>query len=134
MALALILGASAVITGGLQSSVDSVERMRNSIHGVNLAESVLSEIQMGIIEMESVESQEFEAPFESWSYDITSEEMSDAAREVSEREVPTMYKVEVAIRDAKGEIIQRMTQYMFAQEGASDFNMNSGDGFTAYGQ
>lgn len=134
MALALILGASSVITGGLQSSVDSVERMRNSIHGVNLAESVLSEIQMGIIEMESVEAQSFEVPFELWSYDITTEEMSDVAMEISEWEVPTLYKVEVAIRDPEGEIIQRMSQYMFAEDDVSGFNMNSGDDYTVYGQ
>ena len=54
MALALILGAASVITGGLQSAVDSVERMRNNLHGVNLAVSVISQIQMGVIAAESV--------------------------------------------------------------------------------
>ena len=76
MALALILGAASVITGGLQSSVDSVERMKANLHGVNLAVSVISQIQMGVITSESVEGTQFEEPFQDWSYDIETEEVS----------------------------------------------------------
>jgi type II secretory pathway pseudopilin PulG len=47
MALALVVGAFSVITGGLQSAVDSVDRMRNSVHGQNLELSLLSQMQIG---------------------------------------------------------------------------------------
>lgn len=117
MALALILGASSVITGGLQSAVDSVERMRNSVHGLNLAVSVLSQIQMGILVAEQVENESFEAPFEEWSYDIETEEVeSDTiSLEGGSRSVPQMVKVEVVVHRPGGQVIKRMSQFVFVE-------------------
>ena len=118
MALALILGAASVITGGLQSAVDSVERMRNNLHGVNLAVSVISQIQMGMIAAESVEGTQFEEPFQDWSYDIETEEVSTDVMDLEGDglELPQFQKVEVAVHDSDGKIVKRLSQYILYKE------------------
>lgn len=118
MALALILGAASVITGGLQSSVDSVERMKANLHGVNLAVSVISQIQMGVIAAESVEGTQFEEPFQDWSYDIETEEVSTEVMDLEGNglELPQLQKVEVAIHDPDGKIVKRLSQYILYKE------------------
>jgi hypothetical protein len=118
MALGLAVGAFSVITGGLQSAVDSVERMRNSVHSQNLAVSLLSQIQMGLVDAEDVEGINFEAPFGEWTYDIETEEV--AAETIgfysgSARPVPEMLKVEVAIHRPDGQVIHRMGQFVFME-------------------
>ena len=118
MALALILGAASVITGGLQSAVDSVERMRNNLHGVNLAVSVISQIQMGVIAAASVDGTQFEAPFQDWSYDLETEEVSTEVMDLEGNglELPQIRKVEVAVHDPDGKIIKRLSQYILYKE------------------
>lgn len=118
MALVLVVGAFSVITGGLQSAVDSVERMRNSVHGQNLAVSLLSQIQMGLVEAEDVEGAYFEAPFEEWSYDIETEEMQAETigfYSGSGPSIPEMLRVDVAIYRPDGRIIHRMSQFVFME-------------------
>ena len=118
MALALILGAASVITGGLQSAVDSVERMRNNLHGVNLAVRVISQIQMGVIAVESVEGTQFEEPFQDWSYDLETEEVSTEVMDLEGNglELPQIRKVEVAVHDPEGKIVKRLIQYILYKE------------------
>ena len=130
MALALIVGASAVVTGGLQSAITSVDRMRNDVQGVNLAITVLSQIQMGIIPIESVESEDFESPFEGWSYDIVVEEVEDMNMSLNmngsgESNGVELVKVEVAIRKPDGDVIKRMTQLLQNSETDSELNSYS---------
>jgi type II secretory pathway pseudopilin PulG len=118
MALALVVGAFSVITGGLQSAVDSVERMRNSVHGQNLAVSLLSQIQMGLVDAEDVEGVNFEAPFGEWAYDIETEEVETETigfNSGNARPVPEMLKVEVAIHRPDGQVIHRMGQFIFME-------------------
>jgi hypothetical protein len=118
MALALVVGAFSVITGGLQSAVDSVDRMRNSVHGQNLAVSLLSQIQMGLVDAENVEGVRFDAPFEEWAYDIETEEVEAETigfYSGSARSVPEMLKVEVAIHKPDGQVIHRMGQFIFME-------------------
>ena len=118
MALALILGAASVITGGLQSAVDSVERMRNNLHGVTLAVSVISQIQMGVITAESVEGTQFEEPFQDWSYDLETEEVSTEVMDLEGNglELPQIRKVEVAVHNPEGKIVKRLSQYILYKE------------------
>ena len=118
MALALILVAASVITGGLQFAVDSVERMRNNLHGVNLAVSVISQIQMGVIAAESVEGTQFEEPFQDWSYDLETEEVSTEVMDLEGNglELPQIRKVEVAVHDPEGKIVKRLIQYILYKE------------------
>ena len=130
MALALIVGASAVVTGGLQSAITSVDRMRNDVQGVNLAITVLSQIQMGIIPIESVESEDFESPFEGWSYDIVVEEVEDMNMSLNmngsgESNGVELVKVQVAIRKPDGDVIKRMTQLLQNSETDSELNSYS---------
>lgn len=125
-ALALMLGASSVITGGLQASMDAVERMRNGMHGVNLAESLLSKIEMGLLDAESVEEESFSAPFESWSYDIEVEDLEEMSLSSSDREIPVMQRVEVAIHNPEGKVVYRMSQLMMLPE-EDEFSMGVDD-------
>lgn len=67
LALALFVFAAAVISGGLQSASTRVERLRDEAHAVDLACSVMAELQLGIREMANSGEERFPAPFEDWT-------------------------------------------------------------------
>lgn len=137
MALALIVGASTVITDGFQSAMYALERMRNGIHGVNLAVTVFSEIQMGLIAAESCEDTEFEEPFSAWTYSLEIEEVEDLAMSISEdsdsmEDTRRLMNVDVTIKNPEGQVVQRMMQTLYldptetsSEEGGSEIESST---------
>src|SRR5204863_6368831 len=69
LALVLFATAAAIIGAGLSTSIQSVERLRLNAHAANLAVSVLSELQMGTKGFGKRGPQQFEAPFEGWTWE-----------------------------------------------------------------
>lgn len=91
LALVLFVGAALVIGGGLSASVTSLERNRRSAHAVNLAVSVISEMQMGIKPVGSSGPFRFNSPHEQWSWETVVE---DGAEEVKLRRVEVVIRME----------------------------------------
>ncbi len=71
LALGLFVAAAAVVSASLNASLESVDRLRLNLHAVNLAVSVLSELQLGTRAVETGSGpQPFEPPFEQWGWEV----------------------------------------------------------------
>jgi type II secretory pathway pseudopilin PulG len=121
LALALLLFAIGVVNSGLQASVDAVDRMKANTQAMNLAVSVMSEIQMGIIPMETTEAQPFLAPFEDWSYAVQVENFGESLLGLARP-----IKVEVTVKHATKPFTRRLAQVMPpGNPGSADLNPSS---------
>ena len=113
LALALFVFAATVITGGLNASVQEVERLRLNLHASNLAISILSEIQMGIRLVEGAGPEPFDAPFADWTWQIEVSPVADLFGSA----LP-LQSIEVAVRHKTRPIVRRLTQYLPVSSGA----------------
>ncbi len=111
IALVLFVVAASFITAGMNSSVDTVERLRLNTHAVNLASSVLAELQMGARSTETNGPAVFDPPFEKWSWQIQYEA---AQGEIGDTNPLT--RVEVIIRHSEQPIVYRLTQMLRLEE------------------
>ena len=114
LALSLFVLAATVVTGGLNASVQEVERLRLNVHASNLATSVLSEMQMGIKGVDAAGPERFAAPFEMWTWQIEVSPLEDAI----EAAFP-LRSVEVIVRHQSRPIVRRLTQFLFAPVSAA---------------
>jgi type II secretory pathway pseudopilin PulG len=112
LALVLFVGAATVLTSGLSSSLDAVERLRLNTHAADLAVSVLSELQLGIKTASLSGPQPFDSSLEGWTWEIISGPLHS---EFEER--TPFHKVEVIIRHAPSTLVYRLTQVVPAQPG-----------------
>jgi type II secretory pathway pseudopilin PulG len=107
LALALFVAAAAVISGGLSASMDSIERLRLNAHAADLAVSVLSEMQMGILAAEGNAAQQFDVPFEDWTWEVQLASVDDGAGEETR-----LTRVEAIIRHQQPPLVYRLSQVM----------------------
>jgi hypothetical protein len=107
LALVLFVSAATVITGGLSASVDEVERLRLGVHADNLAATILSEMQMGMVPVEAGGPVAFDAPFDQWTWQAVAEPVMDPVGGTN-----TLQKVEVIVRHQSQPIVCRLTQFL----------------------
>ena len=107
LALVLFAAAAAIIGAGLHSAVNGVERQKLSAHAINLAVSVLSEIQMGFRKTESAGPESFESPFDHWTWQLVLTPTETEAGEPGD-----LTRVEVIIRHDNPAQVQRLTQVL----------------------
>lgn len=105
LALVLFVAAAAVVTSAVNASMDSVERQRLTTHAVNLAASVLAELRMGARSMAIVGPEEFEAPFQGWSWQLELTPM-----ELETGGVAPLTRVEVVIRHLDPPLVYRLAE------------------------
>ena len=70
LGLALFTVTAAIVTTGINSSVNAVERLRLSTHAGNLATTVISEIKLGSLPASVAEPEPFAEPFTNWTYQV----------------------------------------------------------------
>jgi len=107
LALVLFVGAAAVITGGINASLNGVERLRLNTHAANLAISVLAELQMGARTTELTGPEPFDLPFENWTWELVPTPVEDELGEESR-----LTSVEVIIRHLTEPVVYRLTQVL----------------------
>jgi len=107
LALVLFVAAAAVISSALNASLDGVERQKLKTHAVNLALSVLSELQMGLRTTESTGPEPFESPFENWTWQLALTPQEDEVGETS-----GLTQVEVIIRHDEPALVYRLAQVL----------------------
>jgi type II secretion system protein I len=115
LALALFVAAATIITSGMNASVQAVQRLRMNTHAINLAISVMSEVQMHARPLSSVGPDLFEPPFEKWSWAI---QVSDL--ESGPLDTDAMKKVEVIVRNNEEGVVHRLTQLFRAADVAEE--------------
>ncbi len=118
LALVLFVAAAAVLSSGLSSSLDSVERLRLNTHAADLAVTVLSELQMGVKTLAAAGAQPFEAPLENWTWEIVASPVQSDTDEAN-----PFKKIEVIIRHDDPALVYRLGQVLRIDEsktGTSD--------------
>lgn len=117
LALALFVAAAAVVTTALNASLGSLERQRLGTQSLNLAASVLAEVQLGIRNATGEGAKPLEAPFLDWTW-----ELAVGPAENGTEVVNGLTRVEVVIRHTKSPQVQRLAQLMRL---GSNFSTNS---------
>ena len=107
LALVLFAAAAAIIGAGLHSAIAGVERQKLNAHAVNLAASVLAEIQMGLRPPESVGPESFDSPFDRWTWELVLTPIETDAGEPGD-----LTRVEVIVRHGEPALVQRLTQVL----------------------
>lgn len=105
LAVALFVAAAAIATASLNSSLRSLERQRLQTHAIQLASSVLAEIQLGIRSSTSAAAQPFETPFQDWTWEVV---IDSGASDFSESN--TLERIEVVIRHRTEPVVHRLAQ------------------------
>ena len=105
IALALFVAAAAVVTGALNSSLESLERQKLGTHAVNLATSVMAEIQLGIRVPGGEGRRPFDAPFQDWTWEASLLPVENATGTTA-----GSMRVEVVVRHKTAPVVQRLAQ------------------------
>ena len=106
LALVLFVAAAAVITVGLNASMNSVERLRLNVHATDLAVTVMSELQLGIRSPDDTGPEPFSGSFTNWTWEVSSvpvEETEGSGR---------FAKVEVVVRHDDPVLMYRLCQIL----------------------
>lgn len=114
IALALFVAAAAVVTGALNSSLESLERQRLGTHAVDLATSVMAEIQLGIRVPGGEGRRPFDAPFQDWTWEASLLPVEDATSTTGRAA-----RVEVVVRHKTAPVVQRLAQVIRVGRGAA---------------
>ena len=107
LALALFVLAATIITGALNSSINEVKRLRLNTHANNLAASILSEMQMGVLPGDASGPNTFDPPFEQWTWQTTLAPVNEMVGATN-----PIQKVEVVIRHGTEPVVFRLTQFL----------------------
>ena len=105
LALALFVLAAAIVTSGMSTSADNLERQRLNTHAANLAATAMAEIQLGMRSVAVPGEQPFEEPFEKWTV-----ELGVTPTETETGEASGLLRVEVIIRHKDSELVRRLVQ------------------------
>lgn len=107
LAVALFVAAAAIATASLNSSLRSLERQRFQTHAIQLAASILAEIQIGIRPTSggNASAQPFDPPFQDWTWEIVIDSGPTDFAESNPLE-----RVEVIVRHRSEPIVQRLAQ------------------------
>lgn len=107
LALVLFTVAASIIGAGLSRSSESVEQIRLHSQALQLASSLLADVQIGTRAAESVPVTPFEEPFEQWMYEI----------DVTQQAAPEFalggpLRIEVVVRHQSRPVVRRLTQLL----------------------
>jgi len=105
LALILFAATAAVVTAAFNASVESLERQKRGAQALNLAASVVAEVQLGIRAAGTDSARPFEPPFQDWTWEtaVTPTETVDGT-------VTGLTKLEVIIRHTQSSTVQRLAQ------------------------
>lgn len=107
LALALFVAAAAIVTSGMNASAESLQRQRLNTHALNLACTVMAEVQLGIRSVAAGGEQGFEPPFEDWTWQV-----SASPTETEAGDAGGSLRVEVIIRNKNSSIVRRLAQWV----------------------
>ena len=113
LALILFVAAAAVVTTAFNASMASLERQKIGSRALNIAASVLAEIQLGIRPASSDSPRTLESPAQDWTY-----ETALTPTETIGGGVTGLTRIEVVIRHQKSTTVQRLAQVVRLKTGS----------------
>jgi type II secretory pathway pseudopilin PulG len=118
LALTLFAFAAGILSSSLSSAVQRTLRLHDQTHALDLAASVLAELELGIRAPQNSGPEPFEAPFETWTWQIESTPSTFGTGDLS-----PLAQVTVIIRHTASSTVQRLTGIL----PPSDPSTNPGD-------
>ena len=115
LALILFAAAAAVATGAFNASLTSLERQKYGSQGLNLAASVLAEVQLGIRTAGTDSPQPLEPPFADWTWETSVTPAATTAGTLTGASL-----VEVAVKHAPSGTVKRLAQVITLPAGATN--------------
>ena len=112
LALGLFVVAAAIVTGGLNAAVERTIRLRAQTHALDLAASVISEIQMGLRAAQAAGPESFEAPFDQWTCEIEVGPYTFGTENAAGLQLVT-----VIVRGETPPMVQRLTTILVSESG-----------------
>jgi hypothetical protein len=106
LALLLFVGAVAIVSSALNSSMASIERQRFSVQAANLAATVHAELDLGLRATESLGPEPFEKPFDQWTWQL----VPTAVEDKTSGEASGLTAIEVVIRNTNSPAAYRLAQ------------------------
>lgn len=105
LALTLFVFAAGIISSSLQTAVSRTLRLHDQTHALDLAASVIAEIEMGARPAQAAGPEHFEAPFEAWTWQIEA-----AAASFGPGDSAPLQRVTVIVRNDAGTTTQRLSE------------------------
>lgn len=110
LAMTLFVAAAGVVLGGLAAGIRAARDVQTEVQAADLAVTVLSEIEMGLVPVEDNTPQPFEAPRDEWTWQVVT------APVVGAYETPDLTQVQVVVVHVPSGYVYRLTQLLPAQE------------------
>ena len=104
----LFAAAGAVIAGAMSASMSTLDRVRAGAYAENLAISILSQVQMGVVPATAAGPEVFEPPFDNWTWELAVEPVAQPAFE----EAKPLLRVEVVVRQLDGVTVRRLVHWL----------------------
>ena len=109
LALAIFFGVAAAVLGGLSACIRSAERVRREAQAADLAVTLLSEMQLGVVEVEDSGAMAYEdEALADWTWEVV---VAPVVSNVTDLELT---RVEITIRHTPGGYTHRL-YYLLAK-------------------
>jgi len=131
LALALFFAGALVILAGLNSSLSGIQRVEMEAEAADLAVTLLSEVQMGVVQVVSDGPSGYEDPaLADWTWQIAVEPYEEQQLGL---ELPEFQRVEVTIRHEPTGYATSLILLMADEPPAEETGLDAGAGMTAPG-
>jgi len=110
LSMAIFFGMAAVLLIGVDSSVRAANRLRLEGQAADLAVTLLSEMQMGLVEPIDAGPETYEQPLQKWSWEIATSPLETSPMETE------LTQVEIIIRRVDGQCTYRLAHLFPAQD------------------
>jgi hypothetical protein len=107
LALTLLAGATAVIGGSLSAGIRAAGGLRSQAQAADLAVTLASELQMGVVEPVSQGPTAYDAPLDGWTWEVTAVPL-----ETQDTQPATLQRVDVIIRRESPKATYRLSQWL----------------------
>ncbi len=114
LALALFVAAAAVVSSALSSALKSLERQKLAAEALNVASSVMAEIQLGIRSASPEQQRTLEPPFDNWTWDLAL-----TPTETGSGGISGLALAEVVVRHKTEPVVRRLAQVIQVGAGVS---------------
>lgn len=128
LAMMLFFGGALVILAGLNSSLSGIQRVQIEARAADLAVTLLSEVQMGMVQLVSDGPSSYEDPaLAGWTWEISVEPFEEQQLDL---ELPEFQRVEVTIRNESAGYATSLSILMVDEPQADETETDSGEGIT----
>ena len=103
-ALALFTAGAVTVLTGIDASVRAADRLRTAAVAENLAVSLLSEVQIGLVPAEDEGPTEYEEPYEGWTWQVVTSDLPETLADG-----PQMKTVEIVIARPADQYTHRLS-------------------------